>query len=360
MDSPGNETKPDPKKVSIIIAVYNGMAYVDRCLEAVLAQDYPCSEVIYVDNASTDGGLEHVRRRFPEVLTVSSPRNLGYAGGINKGLERAAGYYIAPLNVDTEVAPGWLRRMVAFSETHPSVGAVTPMILIDQQRDRVNALGGAIHVSGLSFCKGLNQPRDHVPPSPFPVAGVSGASYLIRRTLMTQMGGAPAHCFMGNDDVLLSWTLRLMGFEIYCVPESIVYHDYRLTLDPEKLYLLERNRHDMLLSSLRAGTLLTTLPFTVALEAAILGYCALRGRPHLEAKLKAYRALWKDRHGTRARRRQLQALRAVSDWKLLGSMEKVPEWRQLVRLLVRSRSIPVLKIGQPASLNCRQAQSKPT
>ena len=88
-------------KVSVIIVNYNGMSYLEACLRSVLAQKVPDFEVILVDNKSSDGSLEHVRRMFPDLLAVANEKNLGYTVGINSGISRAKGKYLAPLNVDT-------------------------------------------------------------------------------------------------------------------------------------------------------------------------------------------------------------------------------------------------------------------
>ena len=76
-------------KASVIIILYNGLKFIDRCLRSVLAQAGLNFEVLVVDNASTDGSPEHVARHFPAVTLIRSPENLGYAGGINLGLQHA-------------------------------------------------------------------------------------------------------------------------------------------------------------------------------------------------------------------------------------------------------------------------------
>ncbi len=324
-----------PPDVSVIVVVRNGMAFLDRCLQSLLGQTGVRFEVIVVDNASTDGTLEHVRAEYARVRVVASDRNLGYAGGFNAGLEVARGTFVAGLNVDTEMAPGCLFHLWKVLADSLSTGVVTPLLVIDQDRERINAMGGAIHVSGLSFCHGLGEPRSRAPSAPFPVPGFSGACFMLRRSLADRLGGAPAHCFMGNDDVVMSWWVRLAGLEVVCVPAAVVYHHYGLSLGPDKLFLVERNRLDLLLSTLRKRTLLLLAPALLSIEAAILVYCAARGSEQLEAKLAAYRAAWAWRRERAGRRRRVQGLRAVSDLALLSRFRLVPEWRQLRHLLQR-------------------------
>jgi len=322
------------KRASVILVNYNGMLHLDACISSVLKQSYTNFEVIFVDNNSSDGSLEYARSKFPDLIFVVNDKNLGYAGGINAGLAYATGEYIAPLNIDTEVAPNWLGAMVAFLDENPQAGAVTPKILLFDDRTKINALGLNIHITGLGFCRGLGKEDDNS-VIPEKVSGVSGCSYLIRRQLLEQMGGAPGWCFMGNDDVIVSWLLRLMGYEIYCLPESIVFHKYSLKMSPEKLFRLEKNRQTLLLSTLQPLTLLACLPILVAIELIIVAYTLAKGRSYIEAKFSAFSSIWKERDSIKQKRVQYRQLRKASDFQLLKRLSMNLEWKQLFHTLER-------------------------
>jgi GT2 family glycosyltransferase len=316
------------KRASVILINYNGMSHLDACISSVLKQSYTNFEVIFVDNNSSDGSLDYVRNKFPNLTFVVNDKNLGYAGGINSGLTYASGDYIAPLNIDTEVAPNWLGAMVAFLDDNPEVGAVTPKVLLFDDRTKINAMGLNIHVTGLGFCRGLGK-KDDNSVIPENVPGVSGCSYLIRRQLLEQMGGAPGWCFMGNDDVIVSWLLRFMGYEVYCLPESIVFHKYRLKMAPEKLFRLEKNRHTLLLSTLKPLTLLVCLPVLLAIELMIIAYSLAKGRSYIRAKLAALASLWQERSTIKQRQAEYQLLRRISDFRLFKKLKLALEWGQV-------------------------------
>jgi len=320
------------KRASVILVNYNGMSHLDACISSVLKQNYKNFEVIFVDNNSSDGSLEYARNKFPNLKFVANDKNLGYAGGINAGLANATGDYIAPLNIDTEVAPNWLSAMVAFLDDNPQAGAVTPKVLLFDDRTKINALGLNIHITGLGFCRGLGEENNNS-VIPERVPGVSGCSYLIRRKLLEQMGGAPAWCFMGNDDVIVSWLLRLMGYEIYCLPESIAFHKYNLKMDPEKLFRLERNRQILLLSTLKPLTLLACLPILLVIELMIIVYTLVKGRSYIKTKFSAFSSLWKERDGIKQKRVRYRQLRKASDFQLLKRLNMNLEWKQLFRTL---------------------------
>ena len=316
------------KRASVILVNYNGMSHLDACISSVLKQSYTNFEVIFVDNNSSDGSLEYARSKFPDLTFVVNDTNLGYAGGINSGLTYATGAYIGPLNIDTEVAPNWLSAMVASLDENPQVGAVTPKVLLFDDRTKINTIGLNIHIAGLGFCRGLDKKDEHsvIPEN---VPGVSGCSYLIRREILEQMGGAPGWCFMGNDDVIVSWLLRLMGYQIYCLPESIAFHKYSLKMDPTKLFRLEKNRQTLLLSTLKPLTLLACLPVLLAIELMITVYSLARGRSYIRAKFAALASLWRKRSNIKQRRDQYRLLRQISDYRLFKNLKLTLAWAQL-------------------------------
>ncbi len=319
------------KKVSVILVNYNGMLHLDTCIPSILNQTYQNFEIIFVDNDSGDGSLEYARRKFPRLVFVAAKENLGYAGGINAGLVHATGEYIAPLNIDTEVSPNWLSVMARFLDENPRAGVVTPKILLFDDRSKINTMGSNIHVTGLGFCRGLNKPDDNL-TSPQRVPGVSGCSYLIRREILEKMGGAPEESFMANDDVVLSWLVNLMGYELYCLPEAVIYHKYTLKMNPEKFYQLEKSRHALLLYSLKPLTRIICFPVFALTELLIMGYCLIKGRRYIQAKFKAWGAVWENRKYIRERKTQVQKLRRISDFQLLKKMRWNLEWNQLLRI----------------------------
>lgn len=321
-----------PKKVSVIVVNFNGMSHIDTCIASLSNQTYGYFEVIFVDNNSSDGSLQYAQKKSPQLIFVQNDKNLGYAGGINSGLAYATGDYIAPLNIDTEVTPNWLGAMVNFLDDNPKVAAVTPKILLFNDRSKINALGLNIHVTGLGFCRQLGNPDDGL-ISPEKVSGVSGCSYLIRREILERMGGAPEECFMGNDDVIVSWLVNLMGYDMYCVPEAVIYHKYILKMNPERIYTLEKNRQALLLSTLNPLTFAACFPIFAVTELLIISYCLLKGKAYVKAKLSAYSSVWKDRGNIKLKRERYRQLRKISDFQLLKKFSLNLEWGQLFHTL---------------------------
>jgi GT2 family glycosyltransferase len=279
-----------------------------------------------VDNASSDGSdaiTEAAAERNESVRLLRSPTNRGYAGAVNLALAEARGDYVAVLNMDVVISPGWLDPLVSFLEASPVAGAVCPLIVLESDPGRINAAGQNVNVTGLGFNRWLEQPRERAGGEPFRVSGLHGAAFLIRRELFEAIGGWDESGFLYHEDVALSWLLAVAGKEIHCVPASTVSHDYHLTMFPHKLFLLERNRWSMLLANTHGVTRLALSPLLALSELMIWAYCLLRGPKFLSAKLDSYRWLSGHRERIRERRRFVDSLRRRSDWGVLRRLD----WR---------------------------------
>lgn len=321
--------------VSIIVVNYNGGERLRRCVEALLADSYSERELIIVDNASVDGSqdiLKEVATRYSGVKVLWSTRNLGYAGGVNLALNAAShGSYVAVLNMDVIVEPGWLELLISFLEEHPNVGAVNPLLALADNK-RINAMGQDVHITGLGFNRLLGRPVESVSLEPVRVSGIQGGAFVVRRELLERIGGIDASGFLYHEDVNLSWLLHLMGFELYCVPESVVRHDYFLSMYPAKLHLLERNRWAMLLAYLHPSTLVLLIPAFIATEMLMWGYCVLRGWSFIRAKAVSYQWVFRHRGQIAERRRLAESLRLLSDWQLLRRLRWAYTWDQFLTL----------------------------
>lgn len=304
-------------RVSVIIVNYNGQAYLDKCLHSLLLGFNKDDEIILVDNASTDGSAEHVAQTFPTVRIIYSDINQGFAGGCNLGGRRATGQYLAFLNPDTVVVPGWLDALIAALEADPRMGLATSKILLLDDRDRINTCGNEMHYTGLTLCRGLGTNCDTLTRGG-EVSAVSGAAFAIRRELFEALHGFDESFFMYMEDTDLSWRARLAGYRCLYVPDSVVYHDYTLRFGPQKTFYQERNRYVMLLKGLQWRTLLLLLPALLLAELVTWGFVIVRERRQWANKARAYAWVWGHWPDILASRRQTQALRRVRDRDLIA------------------------------------------
>ncbi|RIK20983.1 MAG: glycosyltransferase family 2 protein, partial [Chloroflexi bacterium] len=118
--------------LTIVIVSFQVQAMLERCLESLaLACRALTTQIIVIDNASTDQSVRMTRDRFPAVELIANDVNVGFARANNQGLERAQGKFWLLLNPDTEILTqdaDALQKMVAFMETHPRAGACGPSL----------------------------------------------------------------------------------------------------------------------------------------------------------------------------------------------------------------------------------------
>jgi GT2 family glycosyltransferase len=343
----GPEPDADPV-VSLVVVNHQGAHQVVDCLGSLLEAPGSPVEVFAVDNASDDGSLEAMRAFAGErsdVEVVAAPSNLGYAGALNLVLDRCAGPYIGLFNMDLVAEPGWLAPLVEYLDSNPGVAAVNPMLLLGDG-ERVNATGLDLHVTGLAFNRNLGVPRGSIPGAPFEIAGVQGAAIVCRRDVLLRLGGLDERGFLYHEDVRLSWALRSMDLGMACIPRSVLRHEYRLSMHPEKLYLLERNRWWLLATALGGASLVRISPMLLVTELMMLGYALLRGPRFVAARVRAIRDAVLGRAQTRAARAAWQARSTVDERTLLRGLDRRYAWGQLA-VLAGERGTPRRPFSAP-------------
>src|SRR5579883_2769042 len=141
--------KQGAKLVSIIVVNYNGKAVVARCLDCLLAQNYPNFEIIAVDNNSTDGSRAMLERYAAKgVRVIRSATNSGGPGGRNLALPYAGGEILAFIDNDGYADRNWLSAAVGTLESDERIGAVASAVFFARRRTILNGCGGTINWQG--------------------------------------------------------------------------------------------------------------------------------------------------------------------------------------------------------------------
>jgi len=206
-------------KAYIIILNWNGWRDTLACLAALEVLDYPNCQVVVVDNGSTDGSAEEIRKAKPQVTLIETGQNLGFAKANNIGIRYAldqGANYVWLLNNDTIVDPGALSAMVELAERDRRVGVVGSVLYYMEQPTKVQAWGGG-RVSLLTgrSCHLRAPGEPHY---------ITGASMLLRREALEQVGLLDEGFFMYWEDVDLSFRLRQRGWMVAVTPGSRVLH----------------------------------------------------------------------------------------------------------------------------------------
>ena len=306
-----------------------------HCLEVYLQTAFACRgnfEVIISDNGSTDGSLEFLQEKFPQVRVYRNGRNVGFAAANNRAAEIAENEILVFVNPDTSVDPEWLRHLLLPFED-PDVGLTTSKILLMSNPENINTCGNTIHISGLTLCRGMGRPK-RLYDTPDEVDAISGAAFGIRRETFELLGGFDEDFFLYMEETDLSLRARLAGWKCRYVPESILLHDYSLRFGLNKVFYQERNRYLMLLKCLKWRTLLVLLPTFILAEVVTWAFVLIRDRVHWTNKLRAYRWMAANWRTVIAKRGATQQLRRVTDRELLKKAAVKLDFGQVTNSLV--------------------------
>lgn len=250
--------------VAVIILNWNGAGLLREYLPEVLANtNATIGRVIVADNGSTDNSREVLSHEFPEVETMLFDRNYGFAEGYNRAIELVDTAFVVLLNSDVAPAPGWLDALYHFMLAHPEVAGCQPKILSRTQPDHfeyAGAAGGFIDRNGYPYCRGRIFDTCEVDrgqyDTPVEVDWASGAALMVRTEIYKKAGGLDPKFFAHMEEIDLCWRIRLMGWQLWCVPQSVVYHLGGGSLpptSPRKLFLNFRNNLLMLHKNLPDG-----------------------------------------------------------------------------------------------------------
>jgi GT2 family glycosyltransferase len=210
--------------LSVIIPNYNGLRYLPPCFNALRGQTYSRLEIILVDNASVDDSLALTRRDFPEVKIIALTRNIGFAGAVNRGIEQATGEIIAPLNNDTEVAPGWAQALVDALLAYPDAGMAASKMLLFDQREVLHSAGDGFGTNGIPINRGVWQKDEGQFDHDTYIFGGCGGAVAYRREMLADIGLFEEDFFMYLEDVDLNWRAQLAGYRAVFAPQALVYH----------------------------------------------------------------------------------------------------------------------------------------
>lgn len=247
-------------RVAIVILNWNGKHFLEQFLPSVCASEYPNREIYVADNASTDGSLKFLHETFPQVEVIENQENVGFAAGYNQALEQIDADYYILLNQDVAVEAGWIEPVIQLMESDKKIAACQPKIRSWKQKDHfeyAGASGGWIDHLGYTFCRGrifdtieLDEGQYDTPQKVF---WATGAALFIRANLYHEAGRLDPDFFAHMEEIDLCWRLQRMGYEIWCCPQSVVYHVGGGSLEqgsPRKIFLNFRNNLIMMYKNL--------------------------------------------------------------------------------------------------------------
>jgi GT2 family glycosyltransferase len=287
--------------LSAIIVNRDAADLLRECLRSMLAALEATgleTELVVVDNASSDASREVVRREFPDVALVENDQNVGFPAAVNAGVERTTGEWIVLLNNDATIEPDALRRIFS-RPLAGDVGGVAMQMRFASRPEMVNSAGIGLDVLYVAYDRLLGTPVDGEAARPAEVFGACGGAALYRRAMLDAIGGIDGRIFLYLDDVDVGWRATMAGWRTLYAPDAVVWHHHSATTrhgSAFKYFHVGRNRVRLLARNADTGHLVRRGAAILLYDLGYVAYVAvmdrtlapLRGRI---AGLKEWRAL---------------------------------------------------------------------
>lgn len=216
-------------RVAVVVLTWNGKALTLACVESLLSLEYDAADIIVVDNGSTDGTAEAVRRTYGDRVTiVENPGNLGFSRGNNIGIRRAlerGADLVLLLNNDTTVDPALVRCLVGVIRSADEIGIVGPKIYYASPPDRIWFAGGEISLGrGVSRHIGIREKDRGQHDAVRDVHYVTGCALMAKREVFDAIGDLDPVFAAYYEDADFCMRARRAGFRVVYVPSGKVWH----------------------------------------------------------------------------------------------------------------------------------------
>jgi GT2 family glycosyltransferase len=225
-------------RLSVVIVNYNVEHFLEICLHSVMASDISGDiDVWVVDNNSSDGSVDMIRQKFPQVKLIANTFNVGFSCANNQAIRASSTDYVLLLNPDTIVPEDCFRKCLDFMDAHPEAGGLGAR-MVDGSGIFLPESKRGLPGPWVSFCKAFGLTR-MFPGSPVfggyymsyldehqihEVDVLSGAFMLMRRSALDLSGLLDEDFFMYGEDVDLSYRLQKAGFKNYYFPDVSLIH----------------------------------------------------------------------------------------------------------------------------------------
>lgn len=225
-------------QLSVIIVNYNVKYLLEECLLSILnASKSVETEILVVDNASTDDSIGYLQPKFPQIEFIQNNQNLGFAKANNLALKKAKGQYILFLNPDTLMPPDCFEKCIAFMNEHAGAGALG-VRMVNGKGEFLKESKRGFPSPSVSFWK-MTGLTSVFPQSPIfaryylghldedkihEVDVLSGAFFFVRKSVLDITGGFDERFFMYAEDIDLSYRIQQAGFHNFYYPDTTIVH----------------------------------------------------------------------------------------------------------------------------------------
>lgn len=310
--------------LTLCVINFNGAAVLPGSLAAACALREHFTEMLVIDNGSSDGSADSLERDFPPFRVFRIPNNLGAGGARNAGLREAASNRILFIDNDVELTERCIRRLGESLDVHSGSSLAAASIIYAHRRDTIQYDGAECHFLGIQVLLDEDKPITQVPPAVRPVGSLSTCAFLVDRARLPGGLQFDETFFYMFEDHDFGVRARLRGSGILSVTDAYCYHGAgteglsirRLgTYSTKRVFYLIRNRWLVVLKNFSLRTLIVLAPFLLVYELAQAAI-VLKKRWHREW-LRAVAWTLKSFPGIVRERRKVQGARQLADRHLL-------------------------------------------
>ena len=201
--------------VGAIVVNFNGGDRILRVVETLFLQTYPLTQIIVVDNNSSDGSVDRVTERYSSVHAIRLADNIGLSAARNVGLRALHTTLAFIVDHDIYAEDAAIETMVAAYLEHDAA-VICPRIRLLPERDTVQIQGAAIHFLSMLILRNSYRPVSDVPDQASAVDAFTGGCLLVHRETILEAGAFDELVFFYFEDLELSLRLRLRGYRFWC------------------------------------------------------------------------------------------------------------------------------------------------
>ncbi len=216
--------------IAVVIPNFNGKDFVGKCLDSLQAQTHDV-HIIVVDNGSSDGSAEFIKKNYPDIELIELPENTGFTGGVNTGIKKALEQgtnYILLFNSDAVADRNWAKELVEAAESHATAGIVTCKFM-RSDRKHFDSTGDFYTTWGLPFPRGRNKVDSGQYDKAEYVFGATGGASLYKAECLKDIGLFDDTFFLYFEDVDISFRAQLKNWKVFYEPKAVAYHDVGAT-----------------------------------------------------------------------------------------------------------------------------------
>lgn len=332
--------------VDVIVLNTNGGKHIFDCLDSLKKTKYPNFRVNVVDQSSTDGSPERIKKEYPWVNLIRNKKNNGFVGGNNQILRKTKAKYSILLNDDTIQEPLWIRKLIEVAENDKDIAFLQPKVRSLRNKEffeYAGAAGGYMDIYGYTMCQGrifFELEKDNGQyDKKRQIFWASGVAICIKNSVLKKIGYLDEDFFIYYEETDLCWRANIAGYKCLYVPASVIYHlgsatmgDLKKKVTFRKAFLIHRNAWITLFKNYSTKHLFRIIWFKLLLEIMAIGRYLLTEPKRGFAIISANFLILFNLKSLIKKHNEVQKMRKVSDDEIRKMMvTKSTVWGYFIR-----------------------------